>query len=344
MRVWSDVDMASADQIKALILSHLEGNEEQFKSVAMQVAAAAARKGQGKFAKELRSLIDKSRANSPIAAAQQPVPIARPREELAGLLTVSYPKIRLSDMTLNRRFLNRLERIVGEQQHFEKLSAHGLSPRRKFLFTGPPGNGKTMTTAALAGALGLPLFVVRLDGLITRYLGESIAKLRLIFDAIETTRAVYLFDEFDSIGTYRGFANDVGEIKRVLNSFLMFIEQNNSTSLIVAATNHPQSLDYALFRRFDELLEFEPPTRDLIIETLKNRLASWKCIKVDFVKVAQAAEGLSFAEVTQACDEAIKEIIMTNRKCVTTGDMLTPISDKTRFSRRFSNLNEEYSD
>jgi SpoVK/Ycf46/Vps4 family AAA+-type ATPase len=336
--------MASADQIKSLILSHLDGDEEQFFSVAMQVAAAAARKGQGKFAQELRVLIDKARSNLVTQTTKQPIPIVRPREELAGLLTVSYPKVRLSDMTLNTPLLSRLQRIIKEQRHFDRLQSHGLRPKRKLLFTGPPGSGKTLTASVLAGELGLPLFVVRLDGLITRYLGESIAKLRLIFDAIESTRAVYLFDEFDSIGTHRGFANDVGEIKRVLNSFLMFIEQDNSTSLIIAATNHPQSLDYALFRRFDELLEFDLPTRELISEALKNKLASCECVKVDFEKLAEAAIGLSFAEISQACDEAIKETIINDRKCITTADVLTPISDRSNFHRRFSNPRNARSD
>lgn len=327
--------MASAEQIKALVHSHLDGDEEQFYSVAMQMAAAAARKGQGKFAQELRSLIDQARSSPSIKPVSTLTPIARPRGELADLLTVSYPKVRLTEMTLDERLANSLKRILNEQRHFDRLRSHGLSPRRKLLFTGPPGTGKTMSAAVLASALNLPLFTVRLDGLITRYLGESIAKLRLIFDALTQTRAVYLFDEFDSIGTHRGFANDVGEIKRVLNSFLMFIEQDNSNSLIIAATNHPQSLDYALFRRFDELVEFSLPKPELIIATLKQRLASSDCVKVDFELLAKAADGLSFAEITQACDEAMKEAFLQERKCIETSDVLIPLAERVRFHQRF---------
>jgi SpoVK/Ycf46/Vps4 family AAA+-type ATPase len=230
----------------------------------------------------------------------------------------------------------RLKRILKEQRHFDKLKSYGLNPRRKLLFTGPPGCGKTMTASAIAGELGIPLFVVRLDGLITKYMGESIAKLRLIFDAIENTRAVYLFDEFDSIGTHRGFVNDVGEIKRVLNSFLMFIEQDASTSLIIAATNHPQSLDYALFRRFDELIEYELPGIELITETLKNKLCLHEKIRVDFKKVAKAAQGLSYAEITQACEEAVKDTVISNRKVITTNDVLVTISERARFHERYN--------
>ncbi|HMV47792.1 MAG TPA: ATP-binding protein [Blastocatellia bacterium] len=327
--------MASAEQIKALVHSHLDGDEEQFYSVAMQMAAAAARKGQGKFAQELRTLIDQARNTATLKPVNAPTPISRPRGELADLLTVSSPKIRLADMTLDERLANSLKRILNEQRHFDRLRSHGLSPRRKLLFTGPPGTGKTMSAAVLASALNLPLFTVRLDGLITRYLGESIAKLRLIFDALAQTRAVYLFDEFDSIGTHRGFANDVGEIKRVLNSFLMFIEQDHSNSLIIAATNHPQSLDYALFRRFDELVEFSLPKPELIIATLKQRLASSDCVKVDFEQLAKAADGLSFAEITQACDDAMKEAFLQEQRCIKTSDVLTPLAERVRFHQRF---------
>ena len=331
--------MASADQIKALLQSHIEGDDTRFYAIAMQVAAAEAKKGHGKFAQELRALIDEARTRAGSKAvsrtARGPIPIARPREELADLLSVSYPKTHLAEMTLEERILARLKRVLREQQAYDKLQTHGLMPRRKLLFTGPPGCGKTMSAAALAGELGLPLFVVRLDGLITKYMGESISKLRLIFEAMEITRAVYLFDEFDSIGTYRGFANDVGEIKRVLNSFLMYIEQDESNSLIIAATNHPQSLDYALFRRFDELLEYQLPDKGLIIEALRNKLAFYDRVEVNFKHVAETAHGLSYAEITQACEEAIKEAVINNRDVVTTKDLISPISERKAFHERY---------
>jgi len=101
--------------------------------------------------------------------------------------------------------------------------AHGLSPRRKLLLVGPPGTGKTLSASVLASELGIPLFQVRLDGLITKFMGETAAKLRQIFDATSQTRGIYFFDEFDAIGSQRGLTNDVGEIRRVLNSFLQTI-------------------------------------------------------------------------------------------------------------------------
>lgn len=327
--------MASSEQIKALLASHLEGDERRFYSIAMQVAAAEARKGHRKLAEELRELIDKARANSAIASTKDATLIVRPRKEIADLLAVAYPKTRLSQMTLGPRVLRRLEKILEEQRNFGRLQSHGLTPRRKLLFTGPPGSGKTMSSSAIAGELGLALFVVRLDGLITKYMGETSSKLRLIFDAMQNTRAVYLFDEFDAIGTHRGYTNEVGEIKRVLNSFLMYIEQDNSNSIIIAATNHPQSLDYALFRRFDELLEFELPSREMIEETFKSKLSAFGPVHLDFQELSKLAEGLSFADIAMACEEAVKDAVIHGRKKLVMQDVVPPLKERATFHERY---------
>ena len=220
--------MATADHVKALIRSHAEGDDERFYAIAMQVAAQAARQGHTKFAQELRNLVDQAKARfkaAPSGQQTRPVPIVQPRGELAGLLTAAFPKTRLSDMALDHAIHSRIDRVLTEQRQREKIVAHGLTPLRKLLLLGPPGTGKTMTAAALAGELGLPLFTIQLDGLITKYLGETAAKLRLIFEAIRQNRAIYLFDEFDALGGERAAKNEVGEIRRVLNSFLQFLEQ-----------------------------------------------------------------------------------------------------------------------
>jgi len=179
--------MATADQVKALIRSHADGDDTRFYAIAMQVAAQAARSGHGKFAQELRELVDqvKARAKATVSArGPKPVPLAQPRGELAGLLTVGYPKTRVADMALPEVLGARLERVLTEQRERDRLREHGFSPMRKLLLVGPPGTGKTMTAAALAGELGLPIFSIQLDGLITKYMGETAAKLRLVFDAI----------------------------------------------------------------------------------------------------------------------------------------------------------------
>ena len=246
--------MASGDQIKALLKSHVEGDDDRFFAVAMQVAAHEARLGHGKLAEELRAMVDEAKGR---VGTARPVPIGRPRGELANLLEASYPKARLSEMILSDVLAEQIRRVIREQRQAGRILAIGLSPRRKLLLIGPPGTGKTLTATVLAGELRLPLFQVRLDGLITKFMGETAAKLRQIFDATSRNRGIYFFDEFDAIGSQRGLANDVGEIRRVLNSFLQMIEQDGSHSLVVAATNHPGILDHALFRRFDDVLHYE---------------------------------------------------------------------------------------
>jgi SpoVK/Ycf46/Vps4 family AAA+-type ATPase len=269
-------DMATGEQLKALLRSYAEGDDRHFYSVAMQMAAHEAKQGHGKLAEELRELIDAAKSRRHVSTVEgAAIPSTRPKGELAFLLSVSYPSRRLSDMVLAPPVLKSLQQVLKEQRHLSKLRSHGLPPRRKLLLVGPSGTGKTMTAAALAGELGIPLFVVRLDSLITKFMGETAAKLRQVFDAVASTRGVYLFDEFDAIGSQRGLANDVGEIRRILNSFLLMIEQDESSSVIVAATNHPNILDEALFRRFDDVVQYRMPSADDVKALLRMRLANY---------------------------------------------------------------------
>jgi SpoVK/Ycf46/Vps4 family AAA+-type ATPase len=324
--------MTSAQQIKALLMSHINGDEAHFFSVAMQVAASEARKGHSHVAKEIRDMIDEARSRSHLGTTdKRPVPINQPRGELGDLLDVSYPKVHLSSMTLSVSIETQLKRVIKEQRNLDRIQSYGLSTRRKLLLVGPPGCGKTMSASALAGELGLPLFTVRLDGLITKYMGETTAKLRLIFNALLQTRGIYFFDEFDSIGSDRAYDNEVGEIRRVLNSFLMYIERDSSNSLIIAATNHPQRLDAALFRRFDDLIRFELPDESLIINALKNRLSLYKKIHgIDYNIIAKAAKGLNFDDIMRASNEALKDMIIQDRETLSSDDILFHIKERAR--------------
>lgn len=319
--------MPTADQIKALLSSHAEGDEAQFFSVAMQIAAGEARQGHGKLAEELRALIDKAKSRTGIASIA-PIPLARPRGELADILSASYPETKLADMVLAGTLEKRLARVVREHRAVRSIRSRGLSPRRKLLLVGKPGTGKTLTASALAGELGLPLFVVRLDGLITKFMGETSAKLRFIFDAMNQTRGVYLFDEFDSIGSERGFSNDVGEIRRVVNSFLQMVERDESDSLIIAATNHIDLLDRALFRRFDDIIEFDRPDETRIKELLRRRLAGFKTKGVRWADIAKAALGLSYADIVRAIEDAVKTVLIEEREMVAHADIMAGVRER----------------
>ncbi|MFD8249710.1 AAA family ATPase [Nocardia sp. NPDC059691] len=265
--------MATADQVKALVKSHGEGDNSRFYTVALQVAAGAARNGQIRFAQDLRDLVDSLRTRESHRKVAPIASVAQPRGELAQLFSASYPDLVVSDLALEEAVRSRLERVLLEQRQSDRLRSHGYLPMRRLLLTGPPGTGKTMTAHVLAGELRLPLFQVRLDGLITKFMGETAAKLRLIFDALAETRGVYLFDEIDALAGERGSTNDVGEIRRVLNSFLQFLEMEHSDSLVIAATNHPQLLDRAIFRRFDAVIDYPLPSPSVARQVIRNRLA-----------------------------------------------------------------------
>ncbi len=306
--------MASAEQIKALLKSHLEGDEERFFSVALQVAAHEARIGHRKLAVELRALVDKAKnGRETRSLAGGPRALSRTRGVSAGLLETSYPKCRLGDMVLDNGVAQQLTRVVREQRHAARIVELGLSPRSKLLLVGPPGTGKTMTALVLAGELGLALLQVRFDALITKYMGETAARLRQVFDSTSRTRGVYFFDEFDAIGSQRGLANDVGEIRRVLNSFLQMIEQERSHSMVVAATNHFEILDPALFRRFDDVLYYDLPDKAQIAKLLKDRLARTAVRPLAWGRLASSAVGLSHADITHAANEALKDALINSR-------------------------------
>ena len=328
--------MASGEQLKALLKSHLDGDEDRFFSVAMQVSAHEAKLGHGKLAQELRAMIDDAKSRR---GAGSPVPIGRPRGELTTLLEDSYPKARLGEMILKRELSKQIQRVIREQRHAGRILEHGLAPRRKLLLVGPPGTGKTLTASVLAGELGLPLLQVRLDGLITKFMGETAAKLRKIFDATGKTRGIFFFDEFDAIGSQRGIANDVGEIRRVLNSFLQMIEQDRSHSLVVAATNHPDLLDPALFRRFDDVLHYDLPDRSQIAELLKARLANCTAKGVEWTSLAEAAAGLNYAEVARAANEVLKDALIHKRSRVAEDDILVMLEERKTIAHRLNEKN-----
>lgn len=332
--------MASANQIKALLKSHIEGDERRFYSIAMQVAATSARKGHSNVAKEIRNLIDegKSKKNRGARRHNGHSNQTDTEEHLSDdLFETRRSDTRLRHMVLSPHLEEKLKWILREQYNLSKIKSHDLTPRRKLLFVGPPGCGKTMSAECIAGELGLPLYVIRLDGVISKYMGESVSKIRSVFDSLSLTRGVYLFDEFDAIGSDRARSDDVGEIRRVLSTFLMMIERDDSDSLILAATNYPEGLDKALYRRFDDIIEFRLPGKKEIVELLRRRVRTIdESARLDWGYIADFAEGLSFAEVEGACNEALKEQLLDNRNHLRAEDLVEPIKRRLSFKQRNS--------
>lgn len=318
--------MATADQIKLLIHSHFDQDDERFKTIALQLAAYEAQKGHKSLAREIRDIVDKSRKSSP-----KIIPF---NKELNDMILTTHVDQRMSDLVVADEIKSRVNRVITESIQKEKLKSHGMENRRKILLAGPPGTGKTLTAAVLAGELQLPFCTILVDKLITKFMGETSVKLRQIFDTIKEMPGVYLFDEFDAIGTERSMDNDVGEMRRVLNSFLQFIEQDDSSSLIIAATNNPRLLDQALFRRFDDVLHYQLPDQRQVERLIINRLGEYASPKLDLKQVVPNCLALSHAEISKACDDAIKESILNDYPSIETSLLNKMVQERNEAYRR----------
>ena len=303
--------MATADQIKALIRSHLNMNPEQFYASSLQIAAHEAKQGHTALANDIQEMVDRAR-KKPAATNV----IAFP-QELSGLILTEQPARPISSLVVENALQERIERVILEFRQQHKLKKHGLGHRRKLLLSGDPGTGKTMTAQVLASELKQPLHIIQMDRLVTKFMGETGAKLRQIFERIRAMTGVYLFDEFDAIGGERGLGNDVGEMRRVLNAFLQFIENDTSDNLIIAATNNPRLLDRALFRRFDDVLHYALPDNESRQRLIANLLGTFCAPRFPLDKTAQAGKGLSHSEIDRACRDAIKLSILNNKSRVT---------------------------
>lgn len=318
---------ASSDHIKALVKSHSSGDDEGFYAIAMQVAAKAARQGHHRLAGELKDLVDAARRRS---SGTVVTPIAQPRGEIADLVSASFPEAGLQDLVAGEEVRAPIKQMLAEQRQRYNLMEQGFHPAHRLLLEGPPGTGKTMTAAVIAHELDLPLMTIRLDSVLSKYLGETGSKLRSLFDAVATQRAVYLFDEFDALGGDRA-GNDVGEARRILNSFLVFLEQASPESIVVAATNHRAILDRALFRRFDIVISYRQPTPDEAVTVLKARLGPMGK-GILWASIRKPADGMSHAELVKAAETAAKRTLLAGNDRVAAATLVEALSERRHAS------------
>ena len=319
------------DVLKLLLRAHVEDDEPTFRKAALQLAAAESSAGHVRVANEIRELI----AKLPPAATrrQQPViDIAAPRGELADILEGRHRDERLRDIVLLEEARETILRVISENRSRARLERFGVSPRRRLLFHGPPGCGKTLAAAVLAGEMGLPLMTVRFDALFSRFLGATAVQLRAIFAEMPRRPAVYLFDEFDSVAKARGDAQDVGEMNRVVTAFLQLVDADMSGSILVAATNHVELLDRAVFRRFDVIVPFDKPTLTQITDLLNLRLSNVGLSGEAAKRLAKEAEGWSCADVVRACDNAVRTMALDDREKLLERDVIQSLEDLKRRS------------
>jgi SpoVK/Ycf46/Vps4 family AAA+-type ATPase len=302
--------------LKQLLLAHVEGDDAGFRKAALQLASSESTAGHIRIAEDLRSIV----ARMPARGANV-VDIAQPRGELGDVLEGGHRQERLADIVLASRTRALFERVLQENRSRERLEQFSVSPRRKLLFHGPPGCGKTLGASVLAGEMGLPLMTVRLDSVFSRFLGATANHLRAIFAEMPRRPGIYLFDEFDSIAKARGDSQDVGEMNRIVTAFLQLIDSDASNSIVVAATNHAELLDRAIFRRFDVIVPFSLPTATQIEATLELRLGAFDLPASFLREVSKSARGMSFADVGRSTDDAVRSMALADRAQLTIGDV-----------------------
>lgn len=246
------------------------------------------------------------------------------------LASVRRPERYLSDLTLRPSVHDAIAALAREVPQWAKYEALGIPRRNRVLFHGPPGCGKTSAAEALAAELGVPLVVVRLDAIVSSYLGQTAANLRRIFEYATSAQWVVLFDEFDALGRQRDDASEHGEIKRVVNSFLQLLDDYSGPSVLAAATNHDDILDRALWRRFDEVIEFPNPTIIEAQQLLRTRLQHVTRGTLPINDVARQLKGLPHAAVEATAWGAMRSAIQHGRKNVSRDDLLEATQNTKR--------------
>lgn len=322
--------MPNANQILALIKSHIEADDSRFREIALQMAAVEAKAGHAVLSRNIIDLVNSQKRPRFIAKSLVPI-----NSELSEFVVEVDDSFGLDNIVCKDEVKNKLKRIIREYVQRDFLLKNNLANRSKILLSGPSGTGKTMTASILANELHIPLYVVRMERVITKYMGESSLKLSKVFELMSIRRGVYLFDEFDAIGMQRGHDNEVGEMRRILNSFLQMMERVDSDSIIVAATNCGEQLDKALFRRFDDVIEYSLPEEQEIHTLLSNCLYGFDSSKVMMAQLLPRLKGMSHAEITSVCMDAAKESLL-NEEPLNNSIIETAIKQRSSILKQIS--------
>lgn len=329
--------MSNGDLLKQLFRNYKEHNNLGFEAVAQQIIAEERQKNHHVLAGDLQRILANGSAPHSLSAGVggwqngRFHPLPRNSEEESGLLEIRQPERYWPDLIVNPETQVLLERVITEVRRSELLETHGMRPKRRLLFCGPPGCGKTLTAEVLASELGLPLLYTRFDAVISSYLGQTAAHLRKIFDYASEGRWVLFFDEFDAIGKSRDNISEHGELKRVVNSFLQLLDNFSAPSLVIAATNHEGLLDRALWRRFDEIIRFDRPNREQMPAIVKRKLSAFrhKSLKLTDSLLDQMV-GFSHADIERVCFDAIKEALLNGQTELTNQEFLAALSHEQR--------------
>jgi len=308
--------MASGRILRQLVKAGSAGDTAAFRQASEAIIQEERQKQHHLLANDLEQILygDAYRpASQAIRGIRERIPVDQERG--LSLLTLRETTRGIEEIVFSEENQHLIEDILEQYHRADVLRSYGLRPADKILFCGSPGCGKTMTAEILATELSLPLALIRLDSVVSSYLGETAANLRKVFDFIDSTPMVALFDEFDALGKERADASEHGELKRVVNAVLQMLDAYQGKSLIIAATNHEGMLDSAIWRRFEEVLVFRPPTREQLVQLLKIKLRGVRRdFDLDDGRLLSLFPEMSHADVERVLRHAIKEMILKGQE------------------------------
>lgn len=323
----------NADILKRIVRAIAEKSQSDLESLAHTVVELERQVGHNKLADQLAAILARSRRPKSVANENRTPLTELPTSRRHGeSLVTLVPREQLEHhMVLPKEIEARFSRIEKEYAARERLGAYGLRPRKTILLYGPPGCGKSLGAKRLAWNVGLPLLKVRFDALISSFFGESAANLRSVFETAKARPCVLLLDECDFIARSRTISQDVGEASRIVNSLLTLMEEYDAPGLLVATTNIEDSLDTALFRRFDEVFFVPPPGGAEIEELLKLTLSAVSVAEnFDWEPIVQTLSGSSAAMIVKAAQDAAKAAVLSGKKVVSACHLKTAIAELKR--------------
>ncbi|GBL10418.1 MAG: ATP-binding protein [Microcystis aeruginosa L111-01] len=311
--------MIAEKQLKRLFQAFKERDDVAFYRAAESLIADELAANHHALAQELQQVLGKQ----PLKQIPQNGLRLLPKDRRSGedLVILEESSIDSTQIVFNQETKAKIERVLDEHRQRQKLAKYGYLPKTKLLFWGPPGCGKTFTAKYLAYELGLPVGLLRLSAVISSFLGDTASHLQRVFNLANTTPMVLLLDEVDAVGKNRDDPNDVGELKRVVNSLLQAMDSfDSSKSIVIAASNHQYLLDPALWRRFDDLIEFSLPTkteREFYLQRLLNGVYFDGSLEY----IAKNMSSLSYADIQRITIEAIKTMILEGREQLQSQDI-----------------------